>query len=102
MIITNAIITNAIVTAYCACTICCGTSGGTKLTASGAIAQANHTIAASRNIPFGSIVIINNRRYIVQDRLAKKYDNRFDIFMSSHEMAKKFGKQTTKVIVCEK
>ena len=96
------IITNAILTAYCACAICCGTSNGTKLTASGAIAQANHTIAASRSIPFGSTVIINGHRYTVEDRLAKRYDKRFDIYFNDHKEALKFGKQTNTIIVCVK
>lgn len=37
---------------------------------------------------------------VVQDRLAKRYDNRVDIFVATHKQAKKFGKQvkTIKVI----
>ena len=83
-------ITNLIVTAYCACHICCGSN------ASG-IAANNHkpiagiTVAASRHYPIGTKIVIDGHTYTVQDRLANKYDDRIDIFMSSHKKAKEFG-----------
>ena len=83
-------ITNLIVTAYCLCSHCCPVSNG-------GIAANNHkpiagiTIAASRRYPFGTKVVIDGHTYTVQDRLAKRYDDRIDIFMSSHKKAKDFG-----------
>lgn len=86
-------IVTLIVTAYCHCSVCCGTSG--QPTASGKMPRAGVTVAASRTIPFGTTVLIPslNGKRIVQDRLAKRYDNRVDIFMSTHDEAKKWGKQ---------
>lgn len=95
--ITNLVILT--ITAYCHCSICCGIKG--QPTASGIMPRVGTTIAAPRNIPFGSLVIFNDgKTRIVQDRLARKYDNRLDIFMSSHARAKKFGikKQQVKIV----
>jgi 3D (Asp-Asp-Asp) domain-containing protein len=50
------------------------------------------TIAGPRRFPFGSVVILSDgRKFVIQDRLARKYDNRFDIFVHSHKKAKKMG-----------
>jgi 3D (Asp-Asp-Asp) domain-containing protein len=87
-------ITNAIVTAYCACKICCGqTSHG--ICADGHKPIAGVTVAASRNIPLGTHIHISGftNDFVVQDRLAKRYDNRFDIYFKSHNDALKFGLQ---------
>lgn len=96
-------ITNTlVVTAYCACRICCGPNAH-GITASGAKPVEGITIAASRSIPFGTVIAIEgigNR--VVQDRLARRYDNRIDIFMSSHKRALQFGKQTKKVVILPK
>ena len=93
-------IITAVVTAYCACTTCCGPNA-TGTNAAG-LKAVEGTIAASRTIPFGSTVIINKRRYVVRDRLAKRYDKRFDIFMSSHAKAKEFGICTNVVTIIVK
>lgn len=83
-------ITNAILTAYCACKICCG-HNATGLAANGRPPVEGVTIAASRSIPLGSTVIWRGRRYSVQDRLARKYDQRFDVYFTNHQKAKQFG-----------
>ena len=98
MVITT--ITNAIVTAYCACTTCCGDQAA-SITASGVKPISGVTIAASRTLPIGTKVIINNHTYVVQDRLARRYDSRFDIYFDSHQDAKKFGKQTLNVKIIQ-
>lgn len=82
----------AIVTAYCACTLCCGPNSP-QPTASGCWPREGITIAAPRSIPFGTKVKVADREYIVQDRTAKRFDGRWDIYMNSHQAAKKFGKQ---------
>lgn len=91
-------ITNLIVTAYCACHICCG-SKASGITASGLKPVEGITVAASRSLPFGTRIIIDGHTYKVQDRLAKRYDNRIDIYMVSHRSALSFGKQIKQVTI---
>ena len=78
------------VTAYCPCAKCCGKQG--QPTASGKMPVEGVTVAASRKIPFGTVLQIEGvGRRIVQDRLAKRYDDRVDVFFTKHDDAKKFG-----------
>jgi 3D (Asp-Asp-Asp) domain-containing protein len=46
----------------------------------------------------GSTVHVNGKTYTVQDRLAKRYDSRFDIYFESHEKAKQFGIKTNQTV----
>jgi 3D (Asp-Asp-Asp) domain-containing protein len=83
----------ATVTAYCPCKKCCGPNAK-GITASGKKAVEGITIAASRSIPFGTKINIPGLGVrVVQDRLAKKYDDRIDVFFNDHEKALKFGKK---------
>lgn len=91
-------ITNAIITAYCACTICCGPKA-TGLSASGKRPVPAHTIAGPRNIPLGTRVQIGTNFYTVEDRTARRFDGRWDIYFATHREAKRFGKQTNNVII---
>ncbi len=84
-------------TAYCPCSICCGVTGGTGITASGVKARQGVTVAASRSIPFGSKIVVNGRTFLVQDRLAARFDSRVDFFFDSHTDALAFGKRTLRV-----
>jgi len=93
------ILTNAVVTAYCACHICCGSWFKTAKTADGHTPKQGVTVAASRSIPFGTKVLIDGHTYIVQDRLAKRFDNRIDIYFNNHKDALKFGKQRKNVTI---
>lgn len=87
------------VTAYCSCHRCCGWWGGSK-TASGNKPQQGVTIAGPRSLPLGTRVFIEGiGERVVQDRLSKKYDSRFDLFFASHSEAAKFGKKELKVRV---
>ena len=96
IMVTNII--TAVVTAYCACQTCCGPNAkGTC--ANGKKPIQGVTIAGPRRLPFGTIVEVSGHRYIVQDRLAKRYDTRFDIFMSNHAEARRFGIQTNLITV---
>jgi 3D (Asp-Asp-Asp) domain-containing protein len=97
--ITNII--TATVTAYCACKICCG-SNAKGITANGQRPKAQYTIAGPRKYAFGTIVQIDGKSYTIHDRLAKKYDSRFDIYFDSHQRAKQWGKQTKQVTVITK
>jgi 3D (Asp-Asp-Asp) domain-containing protein len=85
------------VTAYCPCKVCCGKwSGGP--TASGKMPKPGITVAGPRSIPFGTRVLIEGvGERVVQDRLARKYDGRFDLYFSSHKEALRFGKRTLQV-----
>lgn len=80
------------VTGYCDCSICCGKWSGTKKMKVG-------QIAASRSMPFGTRVRINGKVYIVNDRLAKRYDKRMDIYFRTHKEALEWGKKVLKVEV---
>ena len=77
------------ITAYCPCSICCGKQTG--ITASGARATANHTIAAPRTFSFGEHVSINGTTYTVEDRGGAIQGNRIDIYMNSHSEALAWG-----------
>lgn len=84
------------VTAYTASLDECGKTDG--ITASGTIATAGRTIAAD-DLPFGTVVIINGERYIVEDRFGGGYQNRIDIFMNTKEEAFAFGRRLLTVEV---
>ena len=86
------------ITAYCSCYVCCGRWSAFKKTANGKPPRANHTVAASRSIPFGSLVSIEGLQgtYVVEDRLATKYDHRIDVYFDSHQAALEFGKRRHK------
>lgn len=56
------------------------------------------TAAAPRRIPFDTKLQIEGLGVrVVQDRLAKKYDSRIDIYFSSHKKALQFGKRQLSV-----
>lgn len=86
----------AAVTAYCCCTNCCGPDA-IGLTASGRKPVEGITVAASRKIPLGTRIKLTvpgsftNRLFRVDDRLARKYDARVDIYMDDHEKALQWG-----------
>ena len=82
----------AVVTGYCACRICCG-KGARGITAAGTRPVQGRTVAGPRSVPLGTRVIINGKPYTVEDRTAKRYDGRWDIYFQSHKNAKNFGRQ---------
>ncbi len=77
------------VTAYCDGTV----------TAAGTRPRAGITIAGPRRIPLGTWVEIGGHRYRVEDRTHKRFDGRWDIYMTDRQEALKFGKQELKVKV---
>lgn len=93
---TTNILTNAIVTAYCACSHC---TPGHGVTAAGTPPIHGITIAGPRQFPLGGIVIWRGHRFILQDRTARRFDGRFDIYFARHTDALKFGRQTNTVTV---
>ena len=77
------------ITAYCSCAKCCGKTDG--ITASGTKVKAGRTIAAPKNFPFGTKIMINGHIYTVEDRGGAIKGNRIDIYFDTHEEALKFG-----------
>ena len=55
-------------------------------------------VACSRDFPFGSKFLIDGQVYECLDRLARRFDDRIDIWMPSKEAAVNYGK---KVLVVE-
>lgn len=101
MLITNII--TATITAYCSCKLCCGPNAK-GICANNKPPIAGVTVAASRRIPLGTKVEIQGHTYTVHDRLAKRYDSRFDIYFAKHSDAKKFGikrNQTVTIITAK-
>ena len=70
------------------------------LGAGGDICGRSNIVACPRSIPLGTWVIIDDTYYQCLDRLAVKYDDRFDIsFDKDIQGAKEFGKQYKEVII---
>lgn len=93
------VLDGVICNAYCHCTQC---TSGLGVTAAGNRPQAGVTIAGPRAYPIGSICIIGSKRFIIQDRTAKRFDGRFDIYFKSHAEARRFGIRTNQVTVITK
>lgn len=83
----------ATITAYCHCAECCTAEG--KLTANSTRPIVGVTIAAPRSVPFGTWVEVrvSGRIYRrrVDDRLARRHEGKWDVFMASHAEAQRFG-----------
>ncbi len=84
-----------VATAYCPCVACCGKTNG--ITACGAKAQANHTIATDSRFAFGTQLVIDGQVYTVEDRGGAIEGNRIDIFFNTHEEALQYGRRTVDV-----
>lgn len=83
------------ITAYCGCSKC---SGGNNKTASGTTPTEGRTIAADTSIlPYGTQVVIDGIVYTVEDCGSGVVGNHIDIFFSTHEKAKAYGRRTIKV-----
>jgi len=80
------------VTAYCACKKCCG-ANAMGITSSGVPPTPRHTIAAGRDIPFGTLIEIDGVIFQVEDRGGAIKNNKIDMFMSSHQEALQYGRR---------
>lgn len=79
------LITNLIVTAYLA-------TG--HLDASGHKPIRGVTCAASRRYPFGTTIEVDGRKWVVTDRLNRRFDDRVDLFYGNdRKSALQFGKR---------
>ena len=76
-------------TAYCSCSKCCGKWSKYKKTRSGTDLVEGVTVACN-SIPLGTEITIDGHDYIVQDTGNMK-NNVVDIYVSTHEEAKKRG-----------
>jgi 3D (Asp-Asp-Asp) domain-containing protein len=99
-------IVKATISHYCACTeICCKPFKGKVIgqTASGKMAEEGVTLAAPKNIPFGSNIFVNGVCLgIVQDRgsaivVDEKGIYHIDVYISSHSKAKTMGRYETTI-----
>lgn len=87
-------------TAYCNCSQCC--PGGHKLTYSGTVPTANHTISADINrFPIGTQLMIGDTIYTVEDIGTNVVDNKLDIFFDTHQQALNYGLKTVDVYAVE-
>ena len=100
-------------TAYCACEKCCEywatvrplDEDGNPIvyTANQSIAKQGVTVSADINVlPFGTVLLIDDHEYIVQDRGGAVNGNHIDIYFDSHEDALQFGVQYKEVFMKEK
>ena len=84
------------ITAYCACTVCCG-KNARGITAAGTRPMQGRTVAAPRNVPLGTKVLIDGKPFTVEDRTARRFDGRWDIYFERHQDAKNFGVKQLKI-----
>ena len=96
--------TEFIATAYCACEKCCGKwalnrPDGIVKGAAGRELIGNYSIAVDpKVIPYGTLVYDENgNEYRADDCGGAVKGNHIDIYMSSHEAARNWGKQTIKI-----
>jgi len=97
------LLTNVLLSAYCICQTCCGKTDG--ITASGRRAVVGVTIAAPANFAFGTEVILTlpsgkRLRRVVTDRLSRRFPNRWDLLVSSHKEATRFGLKRVTITIC--
>lgn len=93
-------------TAYCSCKKCCGKwaddRGPEVVGAIGKVLTAGYSIAVDPSvIPYGSIVVIDNKEYEAMDCGGAIKGNRIDIYFNSHEEALEFGVQYADVYLKE-
>ena len=98
------------ITAYCSCRECCGKyadnrpldKNGNEIVYGAACVELEQgvSIAADTSLfPFGTELIIDGHKYIVQDRGGAIKGNRIDIYFSDHQSAYDFGVKYKKVYI---
>ena len=85
-----------IVTYYTASIEECGKSDG--ITASGVRAIEGITVAAD-DIPLGTVIILDGKEYIVQDKFGGNYRNRIDIYTEDRNYAISRGISRATIII---
>lgn len=73
------------------------------ITASGAVVKEGHTIAAPRDIPFGTKIYIPyfDTIFTVEDRGGAIRGNRLDVYMASRDEARAFGRRSLDVLILD-
>ena len=79
----------AVVTAYC---------DSLRPMADGATVHVG-ACAGPRCVALGTVVLIDGRRYTVEDRTAKRYDGRYDLWMPGHRACLQFGIRRLSVVI---
>lgn len=88
-----------VTTGYCSCEEC---SGGFGLTYSGTVPQARHTISADISLfPVGTLLMIDDIIYTVEDIGSDVIGNHIDIYYDNHEDAVAHGRQMQEVFTVE-
>lgn len=87
----------ALVSAYCICKLC--VPQPRQPTASGAWPREGVTVAGPRWVKLGTRVLIDGKPYVVQDRTSRKWDGRWDVFVTSHARAKRLGIRRVKITI---
>lgn len=95
---------SVVTSGYCNCPICCGRwSGGP--TASGAMPQADHTIAVDAQnpiVPIGTKIVMNGVEYTVEDTgNFARYGVAFDVYYDNHSEASAHGHQTWEAYIAD-
>jgi 3D (Asp-Asp-Asp) domain-containing protein len=96
------------VTAYCSCEKCCGEwanqrpldENGNPIVygSSGEQLIADYSIAVDLDlIPYGETIYINEMPYVAHDKGSAIQGKKIDIYMSSHQKALEWGRQTMEV-----
>lgn len=86
--------------AYCGCKVCSGEYG--NMTATGVVAQPNHTIAVDpKVIPYGTKVVIDGITYTAEDCGGAIKGNKIDVYFESHQEALNFGLKSFEVFLLE-
>jgi 3D (Asp-Asp-Asp) domain-containing protein len=64
------------------------------------VQDAIRTVAAPRSVPIGTVVEIQGvGRRVVADRTARRYNGRWDVYVSTHAQARRFGLRRATVTV---
>jgi len=70
---------------------------GNGVTASGTKAKAHHTVAASKDLPFGTVLVdvVTHESFVVEDRGGAISRGKLDLYVgrSNREYARNYGKQ---------
>lgn len=87
-------------TGYCPCESCSGRWG--RLTSTGALACAGHTVAVDPQIiPYGTRLMINGVIYTAEDCGGGVNGNHIDIFYNTHEESRAHGTQAAEVFLIQ-
>jgi 3D (Asp-Asp-Asp) domain-containing protein len=90
-----------VLTAYCSCFSCCKPFAD-GITASGTKPAQGRTVAANW-LPFGTRVYLDGVGWrTVEDRMAKRFSERVDVYFDRHADARRFGIRTNRVWVVRK